>query len=97
MNNFIIAAAQTKPIKGNIEANIQDHIAYINDAAERGTNVVIFPELSLTGFEPELALDLAMRVKDEKLGVLEKLSIKHDIAIITGAPLENTKGKPFIG
>ena len=50
-----ICIAQTKPVKGNISSNIEAHIGFIERALTFGTEAIFFPELSLTGYEPELA------------------------------------------
>ena len=48
MKKLIIAAAQTIPVKGNVDINIERHIDLINQAYEKGVSLIVFPELSLT-------------------------------------------------
>ena len=50
-----IAVIQTRPVKGNIEFNIRDHARLTSQASASGANFVMFPELSVTGYEPTLA------------------------------------------
>jgi predicted amidohydrolase len=45
-----ICVAQTRPIKGNIQSNIVNHKKLIDLAVSNGAVIVIFPELSLTGY-----------------------------------------------
>ena len=71
MSNLIIAAAQSGSIKGDIQANIQTHVEFMRVAAEYLVDVIIFPELSLTGFEPEIAQDCAITINDERLAPLK--------------------------
>ncbi len=47
-----ISIALTKPIKGDIEANIETHKRFINLAVSNGANAIFFPELSITVYEP---------------------------------------------
>ena len=54
-----ISAAQTCPVKGDVNANLDEHLRLIDLAASEGAQVVVFPELSLTGYEIELASGLA--------------------------------------
>ncbi len=54
-----ICVAQTKPVKGNILKNINHHKTLIDTAISHGVDTIVFPELSLTGYEPELTEDLA--------------------------------------
>ena len=49
-----ISIAQTRPIKGDIPANIEAHKRFINLAVSNGADAIFFPELSITGYEPEL-------------------------------------------
>src|SRR5262245_53260102 len=58
--NFKIAAAQVPSVRGDIDANIAIHAAAMAAAARHGVTVLVFPELSLTGYEPDLAAELAM-------------------------------------
>ena len=91
-----ICAAQTKPFKGDIEKNISQHLELLDQAVEGGADVVIFPELSITGYEPTLANELATSASDSRLDVFEELSNKHNLAIVIGAPLRE-ENEVFIG
>jgi predicted amidohydrolase len=86
-----LAVAQTQPIKGNIAANLESHCKMIEIAASKGASVLIFPELSLTGYEPELAKDLATDAHDIRLEPLQKLSDNNSMVVGVGLPL-NTEG-----
>ena len=97
MNNLRFAIAQTRPVGGDIETNLEDHVRFTRLAAEKNADIIIFPELSLTGYEPALAGSLAIKPDDQILDRLVALSVEHDIAVIAGAPIANTGGNPFIG
>jgi predicted amidohydrolase len=97
MSNLIIAAVQSGSIKGDIHANIQTHVEFVRVAAEYLIDVIIFPELSLTGFEPEIAQDCAITINDERLAPLKDQAEKVGITIICGAPIASPTGKPYIG
>jgi predicted amidohydrolase len=86
-----LAVVQTRPIKGNITKNLENHSKMIEIAASKGANILVFPELSLTGYEPELAKDLATDAYDTRLEPLQKLSDNHNMVIGVGLPL-NTEG-----
>ncbi|MEY4396670.1 MAG: hypothetical protein RLZZ40_426, partial [Actinomycetota bacterium] len=45
-----VALVQTHPIWGDVGANITAMTALIADAAAEGAEVVVFPELSTTGY-----------------------------------------------
>ena len=60
MSTLTIAAAQSISIAGDLAANIQRHLRFIEVAAEQGVELLVFPELSLTGYENEVAAALAI-------------------------------------
>ena len=49
-----ICVAQSKPIKEDIVANIEQHKKFIHLAIYSKADVIVFPELSITGYEPTL-------------------------------------------
>ncbi|HET9532598.1 MAG TPA: nitrilase-related carbon-nitrogen hydrolase, partial [Blastocatellia bacterium] len=61
-----ICVAQTRPVKGDIQGNIDNHKRLIDLAASNGADMLIFPELSITGYEPELSRELATNQDDER-------------------------------
>jgi predicted amidohydrolase len=82
-----IAAAQTKPIKGDIEKNIANHISLVNLAIEQKADAIFFPELSIIGYEPEIAKDLATDENDKRFGVFQQVADENEIAIAIGLPI----------
>ncbi|MWB96021.1 carbon-nitrogen hydrolase family protein [Flavobacterium sp. GA093] len=87
-----IAVAQIKPLKGDIPANIEKHIRLIELAGSLKATAVFFPELSLTGYEPELAEELATQKEDERFDVFQKISDLRNITIGVGAPTKTATG-----
>jgi predicted amidohydrolase len=81
-----ICIAQIAPIKGNISANIKIHKRCIELAASFKAEAIFFPELSLTGYEPELAKELATHQNDTRLAVFQQLSDLYNIIIGLGLP-----------
>jgi len=97
MPAFKIAAAQVPAVRGDIGANIATHADAMAAAARQGASVLVFPELSLTGYEPGLAAELAVATDDQRLAPLLALARQHRIAAVVGAPLCNGPGKPALG
>lgn len=81
-----ICIAQTKPIKGNVSANIEAHKKFIELAVTLNADAIFFPELSLTGYEPELAKKLATNQNDSRLDIFQGISNKENIMIGLGLP-----------
>jgi predicted amidohydrolase len=57
----------------------------------------LFPELSLTGYEPDLANELAMRADDPRLQELRDLARELRMTIVVGAPLASKGSEVHIG
>lgn len=87
MSDLIIAAAQTGCLAGNIELNLSRHAQVVELAAAEGVALLIFPELSLTGYEPQLARNLGITLQDPRLEKLRVLAKTHNMTIVCGAPL----------
>ncbi|MBF4487264.1 MULTISPECIES: carbon-nitrogen hydrolase family protein [unclassified Flavobacterium] len=87
-----IGIAQIKPFKGDISANIKKHIKFIELASSLNATSIFFPELSLTGYEPELAKDLATHQDDNRFDYFEKTSTLKNITIGVGIPLKTENG-----
>jgi len=94
--NRALAAAQSIPIRGDVDANIREHVRLADVAAEAGANVVVFPELSLTGYELDLADALAFGETDQRLDPLVKLAVSHRMTLIVGAPVR-IESRLYIG
>jgi predicted amidohydrolase len=71
---LIIAAAQSTSIAGKIESNVANHLRFGTIAAEHGAQLVVFPELSLTGYEPGIARSSAICPEALVLGSLRCLA-----------------------
>jgi len=93
---MILAAAQTKPTRGDIKANLLDHYRLIELAAQHKAQLIVFPELSISGYERENALQLTFEKDDSRLDHLKKLAVENNIIIVAGAPIQ-IENKLFIG
>jgi predicted amidohydrolase len=87
-----VCAAQIKPISGDIQSNIVRHTNFINLASSNGAEIIIFPELSLTGYEPKLASKLAVQLHDNRLDIFQQTSDAQKITIGVGLPLHIKTG-----
>ena len=77
--------------------NVTTHLRAMSCAAKTGVNVLVFPELSLTGYELDLLADLAFTLDDTRLNPLGEAAARLGLTALIGAPLVNTDGKPLIG
>jgi predicted amidohydrolase len=84
---FKLALAQIDPVLGDLRKNIDKHLEYIARAKKEGADLVVFPELSLTGYtvrdmNTELAINL-----DGDTSLLKPLieASRGGVSIIAGA------------
>src|SRR5437016_2978159 len=82
-----IAVAQTCPVAGDVQANLDEHIRLARLAAREGAQIVVFPELSLTGYEPALAESLTFSECDPRLSPLLELAASQGTILVVGAPV----------
>ncbi|MRJ21055.1 carbon-nitrogen hydrolase family protein [Pseudomonas haemolytica] len=87
MTALTLAAAQTISIPGDVAANIQRHLAMMRAAAEQGVQLLVFPELSLTGYEPFLAADLAITPESAVLVPLREMARELRLTAVVGMPV----------
>ncbi len=86
MQHRSTSVAQTCPARGDVDANIDEHLRLTEIAASEGAQVVVFPELSLTGYELGLADALAFSEHDPRLAPLIDASSSHSMTLVVGAP-----------
>ena len=87
-----IGVAQTRPVKGDIQSNIDRHGRLIDLAVSVGAELIVFPELSITGYEPALAKDLAIDRDDDRFDPFQNISDSKYITIGIGAPTKSREG-----
>jgi predicted amidohydrolase len=83
-----IAAAQIKPIANNTRENVINHMRMIDMAALQEVDLIVFPEMSLTGYERERAEQLSFSVNDSRLKVFIDKAKLNKMLIIVGAPIK---------
>lgn len=81
-----VAVAQTYPVAGDVAANTEEHVRLARVAAAEGAGVVVFPELSLTGYELDLADRLAFSEGDDRLAPLLDAAASDGVTLVVGAP-----------
>jgi len=84
---MILAASQTNPYDGNVNTNLENHYQLILKAADNNVDLMVFPELSLTGYVREKAQELAFSLTDSRIEKLRRLSANTKIVLIVGAPI----------
>jgi predicted amidohydrolase len=90
-----IAAAQAASVAGDIAANLVTHLRFITAARTEGVQLLLFPELSLCGYELPLLGQCALSPHDARLAALRETA--DGMTVIVGAPvIEAGADKPGI-
>ena len=81
---FTVGVAQISQVLGDLGHNMLHHLHKIRQASDLGADLVVFPELSLTGYNlHDLAPDVAINLKKSK--VLDPLKeISNKTAVLVG-------------
>jgi predicted amidohydrolase len=89
MNSLIVAAAQMNSAVGMIGENISKTLRVIHSASERNVRLIVFPELSLTGYDlPQLAhSDRWFSPEDDRLDALQDICAQLNVTAVVGAPV----------
>ena len=88
MPSAVFAAAQCAIRDGDIPANLALHLAFMRQAHEQGVNLLLFPELSLTGYAPAVSSGLAQDLDTPLLAPLRQFAQAAGMTTVVGMPLE---------
>lgn len=76
-----VALAQVSPILADLSKNITKHCEFIEQAIKQKADLIVFPELSLTGYSlKDATFDVALAKDDPKLEKIRTLSTKISIS-----------------
>ena len=91
-----LSAIQYTALDGGSPANTAEHIRLIEDADDRGARLVVFPELSLTGYDLRGLADPQRWVtaEDARLDGLREICRRTGITAVVGAPFREADGTP---
>lgn len=92
-----IAAAQSTSVPRDVAANVQAHLRFVQAAADHGVQWLVFPELSLTGYELAAMPSLVLHADHGLLAPLREAARRTGMAITVGAPVESGSALPAIG
>lgn len=92
-----VGLAQMYPKLGAVQANLTTHLDYIDRAAAQGVDLLVFPELSLTGYQvQDLVPEVAIRTTpdDPVFGAL--LEASHKLDLVFGFVHEDKRQRFYI-
>ncbi len=94
-----LALAQAAAVPGDVDANVAAVVAAVSAAAIRGANLVVFPELFLTGYELahlESTKDAWLEEHDPRLDPVRRACARGGVTAILGAALQTRGGDRHI-
>lgn len=94
---FSLALAQINTRLGDVDANLEKHLALAREAAQAGADLLVFPELSLTGYVlQDIAATVAHRpVFDDPL-FAPLLQASHRLDMVVGFVEEDRRYRYYI-
>ena len=95
--NATLALAQINTHLGNVNANLEKHLALIQEAQAGGADLILFPELSLTGYVlQDLVPTVAHRPCADDPVFRPLLEASHKIDMVVGFVEEDTRNRFYI-
>jgi NAD+ synthase (glutamine-hydrolysing) len=92
-----IALAQINTALGNVPRNLEKHLDIIHQAESNGADLVIFPELSLTGYVlQDLVPTVACRPRSDDPVFHALLDASHKLDIVVGFVEEDSRNRFYI-
>lgn len=96
MTRITIAGAQSTSTPGDVASNVRKHCELIARAHVAGVHILVFPELSLSGYELAQLEACAVLPDDACLEPIRRSARAMDMTVVVGAPLANAAGLPAI-
>ena len=84
MKTVRIALCQINPIVGDLDGNVRKITGFITRAGEYYPDIIVFPELAVTGYPPEDLLLKPQFIKDTHAALREIQVNTGDAVVITG-------------
>ena len=95
MSTLRVGLAQLAPSLGRVDANLAAHARTIDEARAAGVDLLVFPELGLTGYLlQDLNADVAMRRDDQRIAELAAQS--DGMSVVLGFVEESVDEQLFI-
>ncbi len=92
-----IGLAQIYPKLADVSANLTKHLDYIRQAKSQGVDLIIFPELSLTGYQlQDLVPEVAIRAHPDDPIFAQLLTASRDIDVVVGFVQRDSRNRFYI-
>lgn len=94
---FQLALAQTNTVLGNPQANLEKHLVLVREARQAGADLLVFPELSLTGYVlQDLVSSVAITPTNSDPIFRHLLQASQELDIVVGFVDEDNRRRFYI-
>jgi NAD+ synthase (glutamine-hydrolysing) len=92
-----LALAQMNTRLGDVKGNLDVHLALVDDARRQGADLLVFPELSLTGYVlQDLVSAVALRPTGDDPVFKRLLEASQDLDVVVGFVDEDSRSRFYI-
>ena len=92
-----VGLAQIYPKLGDVRHNLALHLDYAAQAREQGVDLLVFPELSLTGYQvQDLVPEVALRAEADDAVYAQLLNASRDIDLVVSFVHEDFRNRFYI-
>jgi len=92
-----LALAQINTTLGDVQANLDKHLSLLAEAKQQNADLVVFPELSLTGYVlQDLVPSVALQPTDEDPVFKQLLKASRDLDLVVGFVDEDSRHRFYI-
>ncbi len=93
---LVVGLAQIYPRLGDVTANVGKHLEWINRAASQGVDLLVFPELSLTGYGiQDLAQEVALTPSSQQPLFGQLLAASRKLDVVVGFVERDRRGQVY--
>ena len=90
-----VGLAQVRSETGAVGRNVRRHLSALRRLDPSAADLIVFPELSLSNYDPGVAAASALSPEDGRLDPLRAFADESGVAVAVGAPLA-AEGRPQI-
>lgn len=92
-----IGLAQIYPKLGDVSANLDKHLDYVEQAKKAGVDLLVFPELSMTGYQvQDLVPEVAIRANPDDRVYARLLDASRTLDLVVGFVQQDKRERFYI-
>lgn len=89
-----IGLAQIYPKLGDVQANLTKHLDYVGQAVEANVDILVFPELGMTGYQvQDLVPEVAIRADEHDATFARLMKASEQVDLVVGFVREDQRNR----